>query len=393
MIGIHVMLLALFACLCLPPAPALADDNNYVMAIENDSSDTVVVSIDPWHEGGEHSSCIGLAPGTNFKTGYTISPTRIRFIGFWRASQCSGKQGWLGIAMRPTSVAARPPALSTVRPTLGASSDDYQQFWFDTHGNFEKQDHNSEYHNVLEVFPNTRVIEDTVSLTFHIVNPSVVTAERAAQQDCYSDEELKTLAGSFLPPAHAGLGSVTESKLTAYRSSITNKSTTREEVTYPDTRVYRAPTIAGEEAAYVEGHIISKAQKRLTKLTSPADIADFWASFGPDLATHPNPNLATILRLLATGSSDSPPSQFVSLALTEQVARLFGSTIYAFRLTPNSPVLGLRGCALNTGGEVQYQAMGGTPIHDLYRSKGPNNWEVFDFQSKIWRSSLAPAGD
>jgi hypothetical protein len=135
---------------------ALADDANYLMAIFNDTNSDITVSIDPWRGGGEHSSCIDLAIGTEFSKAIKIAPGRTAFLGFWRSGQCHGKQGWLAIRASGEDL-----------PMKFDTDDDFQQFWFDAAGSFSKYGNNSSYANYL-VANTTRVIGSTVALDFHI---------------------------------------------------------------------------------------------------------------------------------------------------------------------------------------------------------------------------------
>jgi hypothetical protein len=136
---------------------AHANDANYIMAIINNTHSDITVRIEQFSGRDEVSSCIGLADGNLFQKYFVIAPLHSHYIGFWRASGCSGKQGWLAIR-----------ASGAELPKHSFSDDDYQQFWFDTKGSFEKHGHNSEYANRLDTYSSERVIGDSVPIAFHI---------------------------------------------------------------------------------------------------------------------------------------------------------------------------------------------------------------------------------
>jgi hypothetical protein len=99
---------------------------------------------------------------------------------------------------------------------------------------------------------------------------------------------------------------------------------------------------------------------------------------------------ATILRILATKSSSDPLSQFVSVALDFKTAKDFGNgkLVLAYKLIPNSPLLGLRKDG-QLGGEDQFQVLGGTEIIELYKFSD-HHWEQYDYDAGTWKRCKTP---
>lgn len=93
---------------------------------------------------------------------------------------------------------------------------------------------------------------------------------------------------------------------------------------------------------------------------------------------------ATVLRALAIKSSSDPLSQFVSVALNFETAWGFaqGDLVLAYKLIPNSPLLGLKDGG-KLGGEDQFQVLGGTHIMELYKFT-QKRWYQYDFGKKKW---------
>jgi hypothetical protein len=358
------------------PSLAFADDANFVMAIKNDTIANITVEIDPWHSEGEHSSCITLAKGTDFSTPYEIKPNATHHIAFWRSGECHGLQGWLGMR-----------AYGAPLPKQ-RSEDDFQQFWFSANGGFAKKGTNSAYQNSLETFGVT--IGPTVPLVLHIQSAMHVTVERALQNGCSTRAELQRMMGNYLPPQSYVLGSKTREKMTAFQLDVSGDWATKSLVTDPNVRVYRGTDIPRDTYWLESYRLISKFANMIAK--EDGDTSDFIATNGPRLDYRSEAGLVQSLKMLATQNSDEPKSQSISLAVSHSVGSGFGfGAVYAFRLNPSSPLLGLRGCALGSG-EVQFQGTNNSQIHDLYKKTiNPNQWYKFDPRTKTWFPSTAPA--
>lgn len=100
---------------------------------------------------------------------------------------------------------------------------------------------------------------------------------------------------------------------------------------------------------------------------------------------------ATTLRALAIKSSSDPMSQFVSVALDFETARGLGQgdLVLAYKLIPNSPLLGLKEGG-KLGGEDQFQVLGGTEIIEFYKFTH-KKWYQYDFnekdKKKAWKAT------
>lgn len=303
---------------------ALADAR-YVMAIRNNTTKTIVGAIDPSKDGG-HSSCVTLANSSRFNTFYVIRPNEARYIGFWRSVNCSGEQGWLAIQASGGDLPART-----------STTDDYQQFWFDNDGGFEKHGNNSRYQNTLETFSQTlnysRSTSDlgggvfttcypTYPLVLHINDTKNVTIERALQNSCYSKASVQALLSQFLSTANytppVMLGSDTNTALSNLLTGAMDQWATKTAVQALNTRVYRAPTMAGEQVLLNSGQLTSKFSKYYGLATSPEAVANFMRVNGPDLTTLPTSTTSVVsdltkaLQMIAVRSSDNPRQWFNS---------------------------------------------------------------------------------
>ena len=200
--------------------------------------------------------------------------------------------------------------------------------------------------------------------------PAPVTVDQALANGCRTPADITDIVNTAL--SHSNLGTNTRTKLTMFRG--TDQWVTRSDVTDPNTWGYRAATIIQEEAKLMEGRLTTKAERRVGQYPpgSP-DIDEFWSLNGPRLDPAARDSTSLALQMLATSSSDNPPSQFASVALDYSVAAAFGNIVYRFQLDPQSPVLGLRDC--QNRGEVQIQPAGGTPIRNLQR---------FDIRKRYW---------
>lgn len=198
---------------------------------------------------------------------------------------------------------------------------------------------------------------------------------------------------------NSDIGDVTAQKLKDLLDNLSRKDnwSTWRYVTDPNTWGFRSPTIPGEVAVMKQGRLISKAQRRVSKIEDNEKIKQFWESNGPNIVpSHISENimswhnaLSFSLQILSTSSSDFPPSQFVSVALDESVASAFMKekpedyrAVYKFQMNPQSPIFGMRDCSLK-GGEVQLQVPGGTPIYNLQRKRsGEAYWE--EYKNENW---------
>ncbi|WP_163995466.1 hypothetical protein [Pyxidicoccus caerfyrddinensis] len=219
------------------------------------------------------------------------------------------------------------------------------------------------------------VVETQVCRATATPPPQVVTVNQALAAGCRGKADIDTLVSQTL--ARSDLGTTTRTKLSSFSGG--DGWATRVDVTDPDTWGYRAATIGGEEAKLTAGQLTSKSERRLSRWTGTP--AEFWASYGPQVNTSQRDATSLSLQMLATSSSDEPPSQFVSVALDYAVASGFGNVVYRFQLNPQSPLLGLRDCKM--AGEVQIQPPGGTPIRNLQRfDKTKGYWEKY--QAGVW---------
>lgn len=206
--------------------------------------------------------------------------------------------------------------------------------------------------------------------------PPPVTVDQAVAGGCRTQSDVSSIVQSTL--TRGDLGTTTRTKLSAFNPG--GDWATKAWVTDPDTWGFRAATIPGEEDKLTAGNLTSKALRRISRLSGP-DVISFWRANGPQVAPSQRDSLTLSLQMLATSSSDEPPSQFVSVALDYAVASGFGNIVYRFQLNPQSPVLGLRAC--QKGGEVQIQPPGGTPIRRLARfDRTKGYWERYE--AGVW---------
>lgn len=180
------------------------------------------------------------------------------------------------------------------------------------------------------------------------------------------------------------LGSATATKVDIYghpANSVTNYLVTRE--------IWGFRTLANsmELSRLLNQSVLqSKAQLYLTNPAKPRpDVQAFWENSGPRVQDISS-STALALRLLAISDSAQPRSQFLSVAIDFQTAAVFhgfDSNVYAFRMKPDSPVLGVKNCDLAQSGERQVQVLGGTFVHSILRhawSPNPSptqGWESF----------------
>lgn len=211
---------------------------------------------------------------------------------------------------------------------------------------------------------------------------SSVTVQQAVRTGCYSDTQLRAVFDVAKFPS----GSVTERKIKSYfyeQGSFPDRGVTKARVNAL-TWVYRGYKDKTTDNWHVQkllaGVLYSKAQNRVDQ--GKMD----WSLNGPQLSPGDfegrNPAVLA-MRLLAIQTSDTPPSQFISVALDYEVAKTFGQVVYAFQVRPDSELLGLRNCRLG-GGEDQLQIAGGTPISNLHRRVRGESWTRYDQATKQW---------
>ena len=176
--------------------------------------------------------------------------------------------------------------------------------------------------------------------------------------------------------AAAEPGSQCESQLKIRTGDIIRSNVTKKFVNTPQ-YVFRGATIPGEQKYIMENRkLLSKAQKRAVTYKPAIDM---------DKQNTEQSEDATVLRTLAIKSSDVPASQFVSHAVDYMTAEGFaksGTNVYAYKIIPNSPLLGLKE-RCEVGGEDQFQILGGTEIIKLFQFKN-KHWEQYNFETKTW---------
>jgi len=108
-------------------------DSDYRLKIVNAAPWPVVLTVG--QDGGGYSSCITMGDDSLGLSGNAYIPAGGDLtLHFWRAGSCHGEQGWLALRMAYNPLSA---------------ADDYQQYWFDTDGGFEKQGRTATYPNDL----------------------------------------------------------------------------------------------------------------------------------------------------------------------------------------------------------------------------------------------------
>lgn len=201
-----------------------------------------------------------------------------------------------------------------------------------------------------------------------------VTISEAIAGGCRTRAEIDSILLSALG---SNLGRLTRERVERFRRERTSDGwATTLDVTDSETWAYRGSNYPDEAVELTtNSRLRSKAQRRQRKRPDP----DFYSDHGPKVfarATRNNVDLT--LQMIATSSSDVPASQYVSIALTEAVASVFGDVIYKFQINPGSPVLGMRNCVEGDSGEIQIQVLENTPIRNLHRKVKANGfWEAY----------------
>ena len=196
----------------------------------------------------------------------------------------------------------------------------------------------------------------------------------AVKGGCFDEDAMRSMLEKTLAAAEPG--SQCESQLKIRTGDIIRSNVTKKFVNTPQ-YVFRGATIPGEQKYIMENRkLLSKAQKRGIKYEPAIDM---------DKQNSEQYEYATVLRTLAIKSSDVPASQFVSHAVDYMTAEGFaksGTNVYAYKIIPNSPLLGLKE-RCEVGGEDQFQILGGTEIIKLFQFKN-KHWEQYNFETKTW---------
>lgn len=196
----------------------------------------------------------------------------------------------------------------------------------------------------------------------------------AVKGGCFDEDAMRSMLEKTLAAAEPG--SQCESQLKIRTGDIIRSNVTKKFVNTPQ-YVFRGATIPGEQKYIMENRkLLSKAQKRGIK---------YEPAIGMDKQNSEQYEYATVLRTLAIKSSDVPASQFVSHAVDYMTAEGFaksGTNVYAYKIIPNSPLLGLKE-RCEVGGEDQFQILGGTEIIKLFQFKN-KHWEQYNFETKTW---------
>jgi hypothetical protein len=136
--------------------------------------------------------------------------------------------------------------------------------------------------------------------------------------------------------------------------------------------VFRATSNQKEIESLQKGRTLAVAYRGTT--------VPSWDRHGPQVSDSSATDTLRALRYLSLRKSYSPLSQFSSFALNYHTAHSFGDVVYAMRLKPSSPVLGIQDCSLENWAnwEIQYQVMNNTPLTKLRRRRdnGPG-WEYY----------------
>ena len=196
----------------------------------------------------------------------------------------------------------------------------------------------------------------------------------AVKGGCFDEDAMRSMLEKTLAAAEPG--SQCESQLMFRTGDIIRSNVTKKFVNTPQ-YVFRGATIPGEQKYIMENRkLLSKAQKRAVTYKPAIDM---------DKQNTEQYEYATVLRTLAIKSSDVPASQFVSHAVDYMTAEGFaksGTNVYAYKIIPNSPLLGLKE-RCEVGGEDQFQILGGTEIIKLFQFKN-KHWEQYNFETKTW---------
>lgn len=196
----------------------------------------------------------------------------------------------------------------------------------------------------------------------------------AVKGGCFDEDAMRSMLEKTLAAAEPG--SQCESQLKIRTGDIIRSNVTKKFVNTPQ-YVFRGATIPGEQKYIMENRkLLSKAQKRAVTYKPAIDM---------DKQNTEQYEYATVLRTLAIKSSDVPASQFVSHAVDYVTAEGFaksGTNVYAYKIIPNSPLLGLKE-RCEVGGEDQFQILGGTEIIKLFQFKN-KHWEQYNFETKTW---------
>ncbi len=215
--------------------------------------------------------------------------------------------------------------------------------------------------------------EHTPGRTMSLQGLEGASLQNAVRSGCLDKDALAEMVECTLSATESG-GRCREC-LQRRAYEIKSTSLTRKYVNTPQ-YIFRSPL--GWEMKYneTERKMRSKYQKYNQNYTP---VIDLKKQNGEQY------KYATTLRSLAIKSSSDPMSQFVSVALDFETARGLGQgdLVLAYKLIPNSPLLGLREGG-KLGGEDQFQVLGGTDIIEFYKFT-QKKWYQFDFKEKAWK--------
>jgi hypothetical protein len=348
-------------------APAHANKSAYVLTIVNKTPMRATVNFN-------YSGCFDwVGNGPTFP--FVVEPytSSIQYT-FYRASRCSGENGQLALSITEGWGAA--PGGGLLALVMDYDADGGMNVTMTGGWN----DGAASYAFASYVTP------DSSTITFTLVNKNQVDLATALQSDCWAPQDAENKVASL--PEYSDVGSVSTAVAKQY---ATSSYVTKLLVTQPMWG-FRAPTFSrNEEGAMRNGTLLSKMANYLATRDSDGRAAA-WSLWGPPIEGGAGP-VTLPLRLLAIGSSDVPRSQLVSVALDYATAARYGTVgnyVYAFQITPDSEILGLRTCGTVTGGEIQVQPLGGTPIWNLMRSSNGIAWTAWNGSAWV-PSAIVPS--
>lgn len=334
---------------------ALANDSNYDLILVNNTPRTLTV--ESLSEG-----CADWSNPPNFPI--TVQPfSSMKPINFFRASRCSGKNGQVNLNVKETLWL---PNLKSVNE-FNIFTD------FSTKGTMTVQLGNPFIDSDNQSFFEPYVTNDTSRVVITVANKDEIELGNVFQDGCFTGKEVTSVVKNLSHYSQAGSLTLRASD----RFIDTDRFATKLLVTKPIWG-FRSPTFSPKEiTAFEQGYLLSKFDR---KYKYDAEWDDDNKIDGPNLSV--DSSAIAGMRYLAVASSDEPKSQLVSVALDFSTAASFrkealGPYVYAFRLVPNSPIIGLKECNLTSGGEIQIQPLRGTNIWYLMRPIDGKSWETF----------------
>jgi hypothetical protein len=371
------VLLPLLAC-----APhCFAGDSFYKLTILNSTYEPIKISVTTScttfqsYPGGSIS-----LPSDVAGAAYRVPPHKSAYYAYFRQSgtRCSGHDGTITFGFKQVAV-------------WGGDLLD---------GGFVKLEYTTR-HEVTETrsTPADRIIKysftpnadgDNDSILIRLYSKEQIGLREAIELGCGTPSDVTSSVTQL--PLTSEVGGVTFTKSQAYTASASRA--TQQLVTYPIWG-FRAVKYDLEVSSLQDGLILSKALISLRRRPG-TDVSDFWNRNGPQLSG-PEDAFSLGMRALAIANSDEPKSQFASVALDFATGAGFlepNAYVYAFRVIPYSPILGLTQCSKAGGGEIQVQIFGGTPVYDLMRKSRTGNWQKWNPSTSSWYSAdLTPSND